>query len=266
MLKRPSLSGLAGLLSHASPRRLASRAARRLGYYVTRDPAPILQAEHLRRLFTALRIDCVLDIGAHRGDFGAWLRTIGYAGLIISFEPVSENYEILRERTERDKRWHAHRIALGARAGIAEMQIFEGNTFHSFLESSAFGRDRFADRMELTRRESVRVERLDTMLPELLRDVAEPHVFMKVDTQGFDLEVIRGLGAEIRHVSAIQMEIAVKPIYECATNGFVDAWTELDQLGFQVSAMFPVTYDADGISLVEFDCVMCRRADADAAS
>ena len=258
MPKWPIFPRLAGALPRTSPRRLLSSIARRLGYYVTRDPSSILQAEHLRRLLTTLRIDCVLDVGAHQGDFGMWLRTIGYAGLILSFEPVSENYELLRERAERDKHWHAHRVALGATSGVAEMKIFEGNTFHSLLESSAFGRDRFPSRMQVARRETVAVERLDEMLPGLLGNVSNPHIFMKVDTQGFDLEVIRGLGAEIQCVEAVQMEIAVKPIYERSTNTFVDAWNEMEQLGFQVSAMFPVTYDADGVSLVEFDCIMCR--------
>jgi hypothetical protein len=58
------------------------------------------------------------------------------------------------------------------------------------------------------------------------------------------------------------LDFAVMPFFERSTNGFVDAWTELERLGFHVSAMFPVTYDVDGISLVEFDCVMCRSEDS----
>jgi hypothetical protein len=140
--------------------------------------------------------------------------------------------------------------------------VFAGNTFHSFLESSAFGRERFAGRMEVERREVVRVERLDGVLADLLGDLTDPRIFLKIDTQGFDLEVIRGLGADVAKVQAIQLEIAVKAIYERSTNGFVDAWRELEQLGFHPSAMFPVAYDTDGISLVEFDCVMCRSMDS----
>jgi hypothetical protein len=112
--------------------------------------------------------------------------------------------------------------------------------------------------MELERSEVVRVERLDDILDELTRDLAQPSIFLKVDTQGFDLEVIRGLGTKVDRIRALQMEMAVRPIYEGTSNLVLDAWSELDRLGFRASAMFPVTYDADGISLVEFDCVMCR--------
>ena len=261
MAKRNPLAGISNILSLTSARRLVSRVARRLGYYVTKDPSTILQAEHLRRIFATLRINCVLDVGAHQGDFAAWLRAIGYAGLILSFEPVTENFEVLEKRAGRDKHWHVHRIGLGAAAGDAEIQIFTGNTFHSFLEASAFGRERFANRMQVERREVVHVERLDAVIDELLPDVPDPRIFLKVDTQGFDLEVIRGLGARAAAVQALQVEMAIKSAYEQSTNGFLDAWAELEQLGFEPSAMFPVSYDTDGISLVEFDCVMCRPTD-----
>ena len=265
MAKLSPIAGISDLLSLAPARRLVSRAARRLGYYVTKDPATILQAEHLRRIFTALGINCVLDVGAHQGDFAAWLRAIGYAGLILSFEPVAANYEILERRAGRDKHWHPHRIGLGATSGDAEMQIFSGNTFHSFLESSAFGRERFPNRMQVERREVVHVERLDAIIDALVPNVPDPHIFLKVDTQGFDMEVIRGLGARVDTVQAVQVEIAVKRLYEGSTNGLLDTWAELERLGFGASAMFPVGYDADGISLVEFDCVMCRPTDGPAA-
>jgi hypothetical protein len=47
---------------------------------------------HLPKLFSHLEINCVLDVGAHHGEFGSFLRDIGYSGNIISFEPVQENY------------------------------------------------------------------------------------------------------------------------------------------------------------------------------
>ena len=41
-------------------------------------------AEHLEALFRRLEIDCVLDVGAHLGQFGRLLRGWGYRGTIIS--------------------------------------------------------------------------------------------------------------------------------------------------------------------------------------
>ena len=53
-------------------------------------------ARHLATLFQKLNIRCVLDVGANIGQYREFLRhQVGYDGLIISFEPVRENVNIL---------------------------------------------------------------------------------------------------------------------------------------------------------------------------
>ena len=61
--------------------------------------------------------------------------------------------------------------------------------------------------------------------------------------------------------------MAVTPIYDQATNSFVDALSHLQQLGFQLSGVFPVSFATDDkVRLVEFDCVMCRQPGTDPRS
>ena len=139
------------------------------------------------------------------------------------------------------------------------MKVFSGTTFHSFLPPSEYGLARFPDKLQVERTETVPVERLDNMLDELVKDVQTPHIFLKVDAQGFDLEVIRGLGARIADISALQIEMAVNPIYEDVTNSFADALAYLQPQGFQVAGLFPVTFNSENrVQVVEFDCLMCR--------
>ncbi|PYO47915.1 MAG: hypothetical protein DMD72_08870 [Gemmatimonadetes bacterium] len=243
------------------------RLARRLGFYVTRDPVWLVYEDHIVRVLSTLRINCVLDVGSYRGDFAKWLRRIGYAGLIISFEPVAANFDILEEARADDTEWHTHRLALGATTGSAEIRVFSGETFHSFLAPSDYGRARFPDKLQVVRRELVPVERLENILDELTAGLDHPRILLKVDTQGYDLEVIRGLGGKVGAISALQIEMSVKPIYDQVTNSYVDALAYLQQLGFQMSGMFPVSYsDNDNLRVVEFDCVMCRADDDRAAT
>ena len=56
-----------------------------------------------------LRVDCVLDVGANVGQFGDMLRTIGYMGTIVSFEPVDATFRTLAE--------HAAPMAGGEQCG-----------------------------------------------------------------------------------------------------------------------------------------------------
>ena len=122
------------------------RLARRLGVYVTRDPDWLVYEDHIRRILSTFKINCVLDVGSYHGDFARMLRRLGYIGLIISFEPVSSNFEALEEARIEDTEWRAHRMALGTTKGEAPMRVFTGTTFHSFLPPSQYGLSRFPDR------------------------------------------------------------------------------------------------------------------------
>jgi hypothetical protein len=41
-------------------------------------------------------------------------------------------------------------------------------------------------------------------LPELLADVPDPRIFLKMDTQGFDLEVFAGVGKYLEKIVGLQ--------------------------------------------------------------
>ncbi len=258
MGKRPRFLGGAALTLS----RVATRLGRRLGWYGSRDKTYSVRHLTVRRIFSTFRINCVLDVGAHHGDFAAQLRMEGYTGLIISFEPVSANFRVLQERSASDPRWRVHQMALGSRRGSAEMRVFGSSTFHSLLDASEYGRERFPGSLELERTEAAPIEELQHILDGLVADIAEPHIFLKVDTQGYDLEVIRGLGPAAARIDALQMELTTRPLYEHSTNSVPTALAELAELGFRLSAVIPILYEPDGVTLVEFDCLMCRSAES----
>ena len=70
-------------------RSLVQRALRSCGYEVTRSLPGAHLGRYLMALFEHQAIDCVLDVGAHWGEYGEFLRRQGYRGRIVSFEPVT---------------------------------------------------------------------------------------------------------------------------------------------------------------------------------
>jgi FkbM family methyltransferase len=242
------------------------RALARRGFYLGRFPRPDTLSTHLIHLFGKLEINCVLDVGAHEGEFGIALRQMGYRGRIVSYEPVAEHFERLREGARLDGQWIVQRLALGAEAGTARMNVLAGSTFSSILEPNRYGREQFGEKMAVRHVEPVPMARLDSVFEEALRGIEEPRVFLKMDTQGYDLRVIEGAGAALSRVVALQTELSVKPIYQEMSTGLGRMMLALNGHGFELTGLFPVSWDKpDRLRVVELDCVMCRAQNVAAA-
>ena len=208
-----------------------------------------------RRIFHDCGIDLVIDVGANTGQFGADLRSF-YQGEILSFEPVSAAYEKLAARAGADSRWKTCKLALAASNGERVINVSNKTVFSSFLKTNAYCEQQFGGISAQSAEETVAMRRLEEVLPELVPDFERRRIFLKMDTQGFDLEVFKGLGASSGLVAALQSEVSLIPIYQGMPH-----WTEsvalYEAAGFGIAGMYPVSYD--GASGIECDCLMVRR-------
>jgi len=215
--------------------------------------ADTLLGLRLDQLFSALGVSLVLDVGAQVGHYGDFMRRNGYGGRIISFEPVAANYEELSDRARNDDLWQAINVALGSEDGEAEINVTKSTDFSSFWTPNAYAVGEWAGAAEIDHLERVKVRRLDTMLPEILGTESLPATFLKMDTQGWDLEVLRGASDVLGDMVAVQSEVSVLPIYGFMPN-MHESLARFQELGFSVSGLFPVGYDSNN-RVVEFDCV-----------
>ena len=230
---------------------------RRLGYEVV--PTAFLEhhafARHLATLFRDLRIDCVLDVGANRGQYRDFLRNrVGFDGWIISFEPVPGTVALLRDRAAADPRWLIEGYALGSEEGRQPINVTKPDFLSSFRTPDYSKVRLYTEREVFDHVESVDVRTLDSVVGELRLHVPLNNPYLKLDTQGFDLEVVRGASSTLPEIRALQTELSVRPMYEKAPSyrEMLDAMTER---GFDITAMFPVGRD-ERLRVIEFDCVM----------
>jgi FkbM family methyltransferase len=78
----------------------------------------------------------VLDLGGHKGYFGAWALAHG-ATMVISCEPEPENYSLLercRARNQRRDAWEVKRVAVGAAPGRATLYRSNESWAHSLYD------------------------------------------------------------------------------------------------------------------------------------
>ena len=212
--------------------------------------------EVLRRL----DVNCVLDVGANKGQYGVMLRSLGYTGYIVSFEPTADAFKALQEVASRDPKWTVHQWALGAQPATAPMHVMRSTEFSSLLDPTPFTVQRFQAGAPVDHDEQVKVRRLDQILPAVIRHVRDPRLFLKIDTQGYDLEVVNGAGRAIERMRGLQSEIAVVPLYQRAPD-MSESLAAYRARGFELSGLFPVVYDPDADRVLEYDCVMVRPAE-----
>ena len=211
----------------------------------------------LKDLFHRLSINCVVDVGANCGQYGMTLRSLGYSGPIISFEPVKATFDTLRTTAKRHEPWEVFPYALGATAGTAEINVTESSLFSSLLLPDDKSRICFPGN-KVSRTETVQLHRLDEVASTCLRNLDTPRIYLKLDTQGYDLEVLKGTEAILPSVVALQTEVSFRHIYN-AMHDFTDSISEFRARGFEVVDFMPVSHDIDGLCAVEMDCIMARR-------
>lgn len=207
----------------------------------------------LMALFEALQVNCVIDVGARHGEFGTLLRQHGYRGAILSFEPVHENVRILQQVAERDAQWHVFPFALGSEPSHELINVAAASNYSSFLEVSEYGISADA-KMETKEQMIVEVHRLDALFDEITAHIPDPCVYLKMDTQGWDMEVFRGAKGCLAGIRALQSELSLQPLYDNQTN-WLDALAEFQAGGFEISNFFTVFRD-DQLRVSEMDCVM----------
>lgn len=209
----------------------------------------------LRDIFRNQRVDCVIDVGANLGQYRDFLRSVlHYEGEIISFEPIPDHFARLNDMAAKDKHWRVFPFALGAENTIKTFNVMRGTTFSSFRAPLA-SEHPFSAGNTISSRIDVDVRRLDDALFEANISVASRRVFVKADTQGYDLEVFRGAPKVMAQAVGLQSEVSVIPLYEQSVD-YLDTIRELHSYGLSMAALAPVSV-SQGL-VVEFDCVMIR--------
>ncbi|WP_421106004.1 FkbM family methyltransferase [Streptomyces sp. NEAU-S77] len=220
--------------------------------------ATYLCGHHVAGLLEKYEVNCVFDVGANAGQYGRRLRGLGYTGRIVSFEPTEEAFAKLEKAAKDDPEWWVFPFALGREEATQSMHVGWA-TMNSLLGASDYGKERYR-RFAKDRTEEIEIRRLDSVMDKALAGLTDPRPYLKMDTQGYDLEVFAGAGDRIGEFVGLQSEVAVLRLYE-GSPAMSEAIAAYEDGGFGITGMYPVTREDTTGRVVEFDCVM-MRADA----
>lgn len=229
-----------------------NRRLRSLGYEVRRYnfANPGFQAEQALR---DPRIETVLDVGANRGQYAAHVRGVRPDVSVHSFEPLPAPFAFLAQAAAADPRWHAHNVALGRTAAVQRMTISRNDESSSLLPMHA-ALTSAAPQTEAVGEIDVEVRTLDSF-----GDAIGHNLFLKVDAQGYEAEVIGGARAMLDRALYVQLEVSLTPLYDGAPRPF-EILKTMDDAGFAIHTLTPVFSDPRSARLMQADVLFSRPA------
>lgn len=235
---------------------ITKKIAKAFGYELMKSKKHPTLTSHIKNLINHYEIDLVLDVGANNGQFGKKLRNEGYKGEIHSFEPVSKTFEYLSKVCLDDQKWFAHKIAMGDACGEQIVNITESSVLSSILNPNDFGEERFKD-IKVLDKETVNVSTIDSFLATQIKDFDKRRIFLKMDTQGYDLKVFEGALNSLKYIACILSEISFLPIYSGMPH-YLDSLRKYEDNGFIVTGLYPVSRK-DNLSVIEMDCMLINN-------
>jgi FkbM family methyltransferase len=199
--------------------------------------------------------DVVLDVGANVGQFAQRLREAGFGGRIVSFEASGHAHSVLREKACRDRNWIvARQMALGDRNGTLAFNLAGNSESSSALPMlpSHLGAD---PKSRYIGTETVELRTLDSVAEDYVN--GSDRVFLKLDVQGFEYQVLQGAERLLDNVTGIQCELSLVPLYD-GERLFDYMLHELENCGFEIWSLTPGLINTENARLLQVDAVFFR--------
>jgi FkbM family methyltransferase len=184
--------------------------------------------------------ETVLDAGANKGQFALAVRGSQPHASIIAFEPLPAPATVF-ERVSPAGTAKLFRVALGSTDETAAIHVSRRADSSSLL---SIGKAQVAafPGTEAVGTEAIAVVRLDSLASSL--DLRRP-VLLKIDVQGFELEVLKGARETLRRIDDVYVELSYRPLYDRQPLAH-DVIDWLKQHGFVLAGVYNTALAADG--------------------
>lgn len=201
-------------------------------------------------------IGYVVDIGANHGEFFDHLADIGYHGAYAAIEPQPELTAMLEKKLAANTLATVRNLAVSDANG--KLPLFVDPNFDNLSSLNPQSRDMNAG-VEMKASFEVDVVKTDDLLADLLKG-SDAKVFLKVDTQGHDYRVLKGIDTFWPRIEMIMTECSSIPLYE-EQEPYWSVMRLLADQGFVPIRFQPITrrFEQGVVLIAEFDGVFVRR-------
>jgi FkbM family methyltransferase len=150
----------------------------------------------------------IYDIGANIGTWTLLAKAFFPESTIHAFEPLSNHLTQFNEKTKELKNINIHTFCLGSENTESIINVSSFSDSSSLLDSAPLEFEEFG--IQKINEEKVQVKRLDTVIESGLAIAPD---IVKIDVQGFELEVLKGMGDYLNSTTYLIIEVSFKEYY-----------------------------------------------------
>jgi FkbM family methyltransferase len=203
--------------------------------------------------------DWIIDVGANHGDFAQAASTVFPAAKVLLIEPLPQLQAELQDRCKsHPARWFLESVAAGSSPGHGQLQIDANDDTISSLAGFSEGYRNANPFAVSAGTVSCVVKPLDEVLAE--KNIKSVDL-VKIDVEGFEFEVLKGLEKSIQFIRSIIVEVSLIRLRGNNENPLASMISYLTDKGFAVVSIHASLYEAEiDWRPVEFNLLM-RRPD-----
>lgn len=194
----------------------------------------------------------ILDIGGSIGSTAELYATAFPTNKIYVFEPIRSNFEKLQQNTHKYPNITVVNTALGNESGETTINLANRLSSSSLFElEGSDNEDGFRNKISSAGKEKIEITSLNKFLAS-----GTSVKIMKIDVQGYEIEVLLGASNHLQNVDLILVELS-------SHEGYISApkYYEVDKLirdcGFVISDLFPNSKERN--QLLEWDVIYINR-------
>jgi FkbM family methyltransferase len=175
-----------------------------------------------KKWFPKTEIKLVIDIGANEGQFIRTSLALMPHTKILAFEPNPESVQKLQEANWDAIQVQIFTLALGSCQDYLPLNVAKFSPASSLLKNTQTNLQEFPS--VLTEKViNVEIDRLDNIFKKLDISLCNKSLLLKIDVQGFELEVLKGATELFEKIAVIVCEVNLTSFYEqqCSLNEII---------------------------------------------
>lgn len=172
----------------------------------------------------------IFDVGANIGTWTLLAKSFFPDAAVHAFEPLPEHLAKLNSNTGKLTQMTIHRFCLGNENKDAIINVSSFSDSSSILEATPLEYEQYG--IKKTGEETVHIERVEDLIEQGVLPVPD---IIKLDVQGFELEVLKGTGKYLSNATYLIIEVSFRKYYY-GQPMFLDIANYLSGFNFDICA------------------------------